>query len=263
MSTQIAQVQQFLWAVNTAVGVFLLLLLAVRKNVRIYPAFSLYVLLNLATGVLAFFMYRVWGFTSPVSLRIAWGMQGTVIFARALAVAEVCKHLLARYRGIWALASRFLLVCAVRVVLYSTVASKPIWALAVLAGDRAVELAIAVVIVGVLLFARYYHVQVNPADRSLAVGLCLYSCFCVLHNTAVENYFRRFAAFWNLLGMLAFLASLLVWTWALRKPQTETVSEAELLPQGIHQSVAPQINLRLRSLNERLSQLLKPEATQR
>jgi hypothetical protein len=261
VTTEFAQIQQILWAVNAAVGVVLLLLLAVRKNYRAFPAFSLYILMNLALGVLALLMYRRWGISSPSSRRIGWGMQGVVICARALAVAEVCRHLLARYRGIWALAWRVLLACALLVLVYSSVAARHLWELALLAGDRGVELSIAAVVVGVLLFARYYDVQVNPADRSLAVGFCLYSCFGVLNNTILERYLHHYGEFWNLLGMLAFLASLLLWTWALRKPQTEAVSEQTLLPLGVYQSVVPQINFRLRALNEQLIQFWKPEAT--
>lgn len=261
MRIEIAQFQQILWAVNSAVGLFLLVLLAVRKNYRAFPAFSFYVLVNLVLGSLAFLMYRRWGFSSPSARQIGWGMQGAVICARALAVAEVCRHLLGRYRGIWAMAWRILLACAALVLVYSIVAARHFWELALLAGDRGMELSIAAVVVAVLLFARYYDVQASAADRSLAVGFCLYSCFCVLNNTILEHYLHRYGALWNLLGMLAFLASLLLWTWALRKPQTEIVPEETLLSPVIYQTVAPQVNLRLRSLNDQLSKIWKPEVT--
>jgi hypothetical protein len=258
---EIAQFQQILWAVNSVVGLFLLVLLAVRKNYRAFPAFSFYVLVNLTLGALALLMYRRWGFSSPSSRQIGWGMQGAVICTRALAVAEVCRHLLARYRGIWAMAWRILLACAALVLVYSIVAARHLWELALLAGDRGMELSIAAVVVGVLLFTRYYDVQVSAADRALAVGFCLYSCFCVLNNTILEHYLHRYSELWNLLAMSAFLASLLLWTWALRKPQTKTGPEETLLSPGIYQTVAPQINLRLRSLNDQLDKIWKPEVT--
>jgi len=258
---EIAQFQQILGAVNAAVGLFLLVLLAVRKNYRAFPAFSFYVLVNLTLGALALLMYRRWGFSSPSSRQIGWGMQGAVICTRALAVAEVCRHLLARYRGIWAMAWRILLACAALVLVYSIVAARHLWELALLAGDRSMELSIAAVVVGVLLFTRYYDVQVSAADRALAVGFCLYSCFCVLNNTILEHYLHRYSELWNLLGMSAFLASLLLWSWALRKPQTEIVPEETLLSPAIYQTVVPQVNLRLRSLNDQLSKIWKPEVT--
>lgn len=53
--------QQFLWVANAAVEAFLLALLAIRKNYRLFPAFSLYLLVNFAAGILAFFVYHHWG----------------------------------------------------------------------------------------------------------------------------------------------------------------------------------------------------------
>jgi len=215
---------------------------------------------NFAAGVLAFFVYHHWGFSSLLSWRIAWGMQGIVISARALAVAEVCRHLLKRYRGIWALAWRILLPCTALVFVCSIVAATHVWQLAPVGGERALELSIAVVVVGVLLLTRYYDVQVNAADRLIAAGFCMYSCFCALNDTILERYLHRYVVLWNLLRMLAFLASQLIWAWALRNSQTAAVSEEKPLPLGVHKSVATLINLHLRSLSDRLSQLLSSKA---
>jgi hypothetical protein len=63
-----------------------------------------------------------------------------------------------------------------------------------------------------------------------------------------------------LLGAFAFLASLSLWTWALRKPQSQTESVEILLPRGVYQSLTPEINLRLRLLNEQLSRFWPAEA---
>jgi len=257
----IAQFLQILWAVITVTGLFLLVLLAVRRNYRAFPAFSFYILVNLAVTILTFTIYRWWGLSSPTSWRVAWGMQVLVICARALAVVEICKHFLVRYSGIWALARRILLVSAGVVLLYSYLTAKHQWKLVMPSAERGLELSIAAVIVVLLLFARYYHVQANSADRSLAVGFCLYSCFSVLNNTVLERYLDQYVSLWNLLGMLAYLGSLLLWTWALRKPQTEAVAEEALLPAGVYQAIAPQINLRLRLVNEQLSQFWKAEGT--
>jgi len=255
----IGQFQQMMWAVNAATGVLVLVLLLVRKNFRAYPAFTFYIFANLAQAILLFIAYRRWGFSSSSSWLFAWGTQIVVACARALAVVEVGGHFLSRYPGIWALARRLLLGCAGLVLLYSGLAGRHQWKLALPSADRGLELSIAAVVVGVLLFTRYYNVQVSAADRSLAVGFCLYSCFCVLNNTILEHYLHRYSELWNLLGMLAFLTSLLLWTWALRKPQTETVPEETLLSPGIYQTVAPQVNLRLRLLNDQLWKIWKPE----
>jgi hypothetical protein len=254
-----AQFEQVLWAANTAAGAFLLVLVAVRRNYRAIPAFSFYLLVNLVVVISTFMLYRWWGLSSPSAWRVAWGMQALVICARALAVVEICRRVLSRYQGIWALAHRVLLVCAGLVLLYSGLAARHQWKLVMPSAQRGLELSMAAVIVVLLLFARYYEVQADPRDRSLAVGLCLYSCFCALNNTILERYLDQYVTIWNLLGMQAFLASQLLWTWALCKPQLEEVAEEELLPGGVYQSLEPQINLRLRSLNDHMYKIWRPE----
>jgi len=256
----IALFQHALWALNSAGEVLLLTLLVVRKYYRSYPAFSLYLLVDLTMGATVFFVYRLWGFDSVIAYRIAWGTQGIVLFARALAVAEVCRHLLSRYRGVWALAWRILLLCAVVVLSYSTLAARHDWRLALPSADRGLELSIASVIVVLLLFARYYGVKAEPVARSLAIGFCLYSCFAVLNNTMLERLLYDYSVFWNVLGMLAFLATLSIWTFALRHSESEAQAKEILLPSGIYQALAPEINLRLRLFNEQLSRFWKVEA---
>jgi hypothetical protein len=235
-------------------------LLVVRKNYRLYPAFSFYILLVIIQHILLFVTYLQWGFNSAVAWRIFWAIQGVLICARALAVAEVCRHLLSRYRGVWALSWRILLLCAAVVLSYSILAARHDWRLALPTADRGLELSIATVIVAFLLFARYYDVKVEPVVRSLAIGFCLYSCFAVLNNTVLERLLDDYSALWNLLGMLAFLASLSIWTWALRHSQSEVQPKEILLPSGIYQAIAPEINLRLRLFNEQLSRFWKVEA---
>jgi hypothetical protein len=257
---ELAQFQQMLWAVNVAVGVALAVLLVVRRNYRVYPAFTFYIFLNLIQAVLLFITYSRWGFPSAALWRMGWATEGAVLFARALAVAEICRHFLSRYRGVWALAWRILLVCAALVLFYSILAARHDWRLALPSADRGLELSIASVIVVLLLFARYYDVEGDRAVRSLAIGFCLFSCFAVLNDTMLERLLYDYAGLWNLLGMLAFLASLSLWTWALRKALPAAAPEQSLLPGSVYQTFVPEINFRLRLLNKLLSQFWKVEA---
>ncbi len=54
----IAQFQQIIWVVNTIMSVMLLVLLAVRKNYRAYPAFTFYIAINLTQGALLYAVYQ-------------------------------------------------------------------------------------------------------------------------------------------------------------------------------------------------------------
>ena len=251
-----------MWAMNTGVEVFLLVLLIARKNYRAYPYFAFYLFVNLALSILLFSFYRRWGFSTSSSWFFAWGMQAVAICARALAVAEVCRHLLARYLGIWALAWRVQLACAGLVLLYSGLAARHQWQLALPSADRGLELAIAAGIAMLFLFARYYHVRAERADRLLAIGFFLYSCFWALNNTFLERYLYRYATAWSLLGMLSFLASLSLWTWALSEKLRETPPEPEMLSEGVYRTLLPEINVRLKVLNENLKQFWYPEVKQ-
>ena len=257
MITEITEFQQVMWAVNTAAQVFLLILLAMRKNYRAYPGFAFYIFVNLCLNNSLFLVYRQWGYSSTVSWFLACAMQTVTVCARGFAVAEVCRHFLSRYPGIWALSQRLLIGTAGLVLVYSGFAARHQWQLAFPSVERGLELAIATVIVVLFLFTRYYHVRTEGTDRSLAIGFCLYSCFRVLNDTVADRYLHSYAELWSVLGMLAYFASLLLWSWALWKPRAESAADENLLPTGVYQSAAPQINLRLRSLNDQLNKIWK------
>jgi hypothetical protein len=170
--------------------------------------------------------------------------------------------MLSRYRGIWALAKRIFAVCAGVVLVYAGAAARRQWELALPNADRALELAVASVIVLLLLFARYYEVSIEETDRSLAIGLCLYSCFRVLNDTILERFLYRYTTLWSVLGSVAFFVSLCVWSWAARKQRVRVDAETKLLAPGVYESMAPEINRRLREVNELLSRIWKAGATQ-
>jgi hypothetical protein len=259
---EIVQVLNMLWAANAAAGAMLAALLVLRKNYRLYAAFFFYILLVDVQNILFFVTYRRWGFNSPIAWRIAWLTLGVLICARALAVAEVCRHLLARYQGVWALAWRLLLTCAILVLITSLILGKHQWDLAVHSASRGLDLAIAAFIVGVFLFVKFYDVKTDATARVLAVGFFLYSCFNVLNNTFLEHWLHRYSDLWNLLGLLAFLFSLFLWTWALRLPRTVPTGEKVLLPETVYPTIGSEVNVRLHLLNESLNQFWNAEAPQ-
>jgi hypothetical protein len=257
---KLAQVQDMVWAANVSLGLILSILLIVGKNYRVYPAFSSYILVNLIQALLLFLGSHRWGLTPFALWQMGSLTESIVLIARALAVAEICRRVLSRYRGVWALASRALFLLAGLVFIYSILLARHDWSLVFQSAHRAMELSIASIIVTLLLFVRHYDVESSRSDRSLAIGFCLYSCFAVLNNTLLERWLDDYSALWNLLGMFAFFASLSLWTWALRKPLSQVATKEILLPRGVYQSLTPEINLRLRLLNEQLSRFWPAEA---
>jgi hypothetical protein len=254
--------QQLLFDLTLTAGFVLCILLLIRRHYRVYPAFTFYAFLSLAQGISLFVAYRRWAFTSVEAWRIFWASQAVVISARALAVTELCRNILARYRGVWALAWRILLTSACLILLYSLVTSKQQWVSALPSAERGLDLAIASAIVGIFLFARYYTVSVDPVGRVLALGFFLFSCFGVLNNTILERLLYDYSALWNLLNSLAFLASLFLWAWALRLPETVPVRANILLPDAVYSSIGSEVNVRLHLLNESLNQFWNRGAPQ-
>ncbi len=244
--------ERVLWGFTVFLKAALVILLLYRKNYRAFPLFFVYALLNSLQSAALFESYRMWGFRSGTSMQMAWGTQGLVTLARAVAVAEICHQILAKFSGIWGLAWRLLLAAAAFISLYAWAVSRGSWPFAILNLDRGLELAMATVIVLLFVFARYYEVGAEPAARTVAIGFLLYSCFRVLNDTILEGWLHRYATLWNLLGTLSFLASMLLWTWAFRRTQPATTFETELVPEDLYRTLAPEINARLRELNEQL-----------
>jgi len=251
---------QSVWAVTAIVQALFLCLLHVRKNVSSYPAFSAYIFMTLAQSGLLFIAIKGWGFSSTVAWRVGWATQCIVIGARAFAVAELCRHILGRFLGIWVLARRILLASGVVVLLYALIAADHQWRLVLNTAERGLELAIAAVVVVLLLFARYYDIAVTSPLRLLAVGLCLYSCVAALNDAVLERWLSTYVSLWNVFGMTVFLACLLLWSWAFRKSAPQTVAAPLLLSGSVYLNLIPEVNLRLRSLNEQLIEFWRLEA---
>jgi hypothetical protein len=63
---------------------------------------------------------------------------------------------------------------------------------------------------------------------------------------------------WNTVYIAASGLCIGMWCFALRKPLPEPASEPILLPADIYPVLSPEINLQLRSFNDRMVELLKP-----
>lgn len=250
--------QSVLWGICLLAQLMLLLLLFRQRTFASVPSFTAYILVCIGQSAVLLPIYLASGFSSPTSRRVAWVSQAVVILVRGIAVAELCRRILRAYRGIWELGWRLLLTCASIILVYAFYAASRGPDLVVLAADRGSELAIASVIVLLLLFARYYRVPVPDTERLLVVGFCLYSCTYVLNNSLERLFYSN--ATWNLVQSVALLSSLILWIWALRLPMPQQELLPRFVPVATYNELSPQINFRLRKLNEQLLALWKSEA---
>lgn len=257
--TNIAILERFFWALTMFLATVLAAMVLWRKNYKTYPFFFAYILALLAQNLVFAVTYRLWGFGSVIGYKIAWGTQIAIVMIRALAVVEICRRILAKYLGIWALGQRIFLAMAALVLVYSWAVGGHSWQVAALSLDRGLELAMATSILSLFLFIRYYDVGVEPADRFLSIGFFLFSCVLVLNDTIMERWLTPYSALWNLVGTASFLVSLVLWNWALRRTQPRATTEPELLPENLYSSLTPEINARLKSLSERLGHFWYPE----
>jgi len=251
---------QGLWAVTAIAQILLLCLLIARRHVSGYPAFTAYIFMTLAQSGLLFVAIKGWGYSSLVSWRIGWATQCLVLGARAFAVAELCRHVLGRFRGVWVLARWVLVTSGVLVLFYALAAANHKLQLVLNTADLGLELAIAAVIVMLLLFARYYGVPAAPPVRWLAVGLCVYSCVSVLNDAILERWLRRYVSLWNVVGMAAFLACLLLWSWAFHKAVPQSAANPRLLDRSVYLNIIPEVNWRLHALDQQLMRFWRLEA---
>ena len=266
-------IQNVLWTTSLALQIVLIVILFHRRNHRAYPFFTAYIALGVAQSMILALVYRWWGFTAFRSFQVAWLSQSLVLAARASAVAELCRKVLGIYRGIWALAIRLLAVIALIVVVYACYVSSWRWKVTVLEADRATELAIASIIVVLLAFSRYYRVPITTTDRLIAIGLCIYSSSYVINNSVdvkipqeyysywnllieavyiFERLLYRYFSYWNLPLQVVSVVSLLIWIVGLWYPVPRETEQPELMEASLYQRLSPEINLRLRMLNEQL-----------
>ena len=245
---------EFIWAMSIIAELALLTFLAIRKNFRIFPTFSVYVCLDLSESLVLFIAYLK-GYSSLASWRTASLTQGVLLIARSLAIVEVCKHVLSRFRGIWALIWRVLLASAGVAILSSILAPKHRWQFVLPNAERGLDVAMATTIVLLFLFAKYYQVVPDAQVRSLAVGFWLYSCFSILDNTLLQHLMYHYVALWSHLNMLAFLVSLLIWLDAVYNLQTVPNKTTVLLSSAVYSAISPAVNLDLHLLNQNLTQV--------
>jgi hypothetical protein len=227
--------------------------------------FTAYIAVNLCQAGFLYVVYTHFGFSSHTAEVLALWSQASTLILRSLAAAEVLRLALGPYRGIWGLGWRVLAVAFGVVLSYAAIeaGSNVAWVIAL--ADRGFNLAFAVALVACLLLVRHYSIPVPFAYKALLGGFCFYSCTVVLANLAWQTLFLRgFAHYqpvWQAATTLSFAIVQVVWAVALRTPLPAEEKQRALLPASFYQQISPEINQRLRLINEQLAKFWKPEAT--
>lgn len=257
----IARFELVLWGLSLLFQVTLVTYLFATRKWRHYPGLSFYLLVNVLQSVFLYYCYARWGFLSIPAKRAAWASQIPVLGMRAWAVLDLSRVLLKPYSGIWGLAWRILALLGSALVLGSLLTAGRGWQQIVPNLNVSLEWTTVCMIVALFVFARNYEIEPSLAIRWLALGFLLYSSFAILNHTVLRYWLARYWVAWNVFGTLSFLASVCLW-WSAAFQPVEELQRASMLPRDIYHVLTPEINLRLRSLNERLLRLFNAEAKQ-
>jgi len=137
------------------------------------------------------------------------------------------------------------------------------------------------ILLAMLLIRNHYGLALGPLEKWVAIGMSFVCVFDVLNNTMLRDAFTEYLSFWfftkyapfwsemksdlvrandwwNAIRTSAFVVSMSIWCYALRKPLPAPAKDPVLLPAEIYRELSPAVNLRLRAFNNRLLELLKP-----
>jgi hypothetical protein len=195
--------------------------------------------------------------------------------ARGLAIGELCFCLLGAYPGIWALTWRILLGVSLLFLLRAGLESafRRYWlGTFVMALDRDLELTATAVLVALLLIGRYYTLEMDRLERVVALGLCAFSATAAIANSlmlqGLATHFPNWHSYrawidhaqfwWNLAQGLVEVGVLVLWTVTLRQPFPNVRPAPALLPATTYRELSEAFNLKLRTLDAHLLDMLEP-----
>ncbi len=254
-----------LWAGSALAQLIVFVLLVPKGKFRQLPFFAAYVVLGLCQVAFLVALYSDRGLPDSIIKNRAWYSECITLAAQALATTEILKVTLKAYQGIWGLVWRALVFTSTLVLLLVAMATRGSWS----AGkwfeiNRGYHLTFATAVIVCLLLIRYYSIRVPAAYRMILAGFCFYSCTEILINTVLQallkTSFDAYQPIWQSSTMLSFIVALFIWAAALWQPLPVEARPPTPPSESMHRRLSPEINERLRELNERLLRLWKMEA---
>lgn len=256
---------QFIWAISVVAQVAVCSILLLKGHFRKLPVFTAFIATNLCQAELLYVVYGRFGVNSHTATALAWSSQAATVILRTMAAMEILWIVLRPYRGIWGLGWRLLAVAFGSVLTYGGIEAGKNMAWAIVLCDRGFHLASAAALTACVLLIRYYAIPVQAVYKLILGGFCFYSCAIIVENAVLQALYVRNPgyqqAMWQATTMISFVIVQVVWAVALRKPLPAAEREQALLKSSVYRQISPEINVRLRLLNEQLMHFWEPEAT--
>jgi hypothetical protein len=264
--TGLSTILRMIWFASGILQIAILILIVSRRHYRTLPMFAWYIGLNFAQALILIPVYSHFGFISEASFRIYWATEVITMIAQTLASTELLHRALQDYPGIWELAWRLILSAIVVVIVYSWITANKNDQWGLMYADRGYYLTFAVAFVLCLLLVRHYSVAMDPVYKVLLGGFCFYSCGAFVSDTLLKAQFMqhlpKYSDVWNESELLIFFVVLVVWIVALRHPVSVPVKTSSGIGAGAYEQIGPQVNARLRELNDTLRKFFRKQAAE-
>jgi hypothetical protein len=213
--------QNFLWIAETSLTFVLFVLVFARGLHRRLPFFGTYVVLLVVETVAVHWTYHHWGYTSAAAWYVYWSCLGVVLFARVLAVAELCWRSLRSSPAVWAITCKWLALLALALLVYAVVAaarnSSPVITF-LLTAERSLDLGIVVILFALLRLRRRYDVWLGGMERNVLLGFAVYAAFQTVNDAFMEKWMMRYFHWWVSASVVSFEITLLIWITPLLRP---------------------------------------------
>jgi hypothetical protein len=254
----------WVWALSILLQLTLFALLFIKHNFKKLPLLTAYMALNLCQAAYLLFLYSGSGASLRSHTFLAWASEAVTLVFQALAATEALRLVLGPYPGIWGLTWRVLAFISALLLAYVAAHAAGNYQWALLEADRGYHLIFATAIVCCLVLLRYYSVAIPAPYKLLLAGFCFFSCSTILINTLLQDIlFRNFTNYepiWQFASVFSFAAVQVIWIVALRKPLPEDTRRPALPSDELYQHLSPQLDQRLRLINEKLMRIWKLEA---
>lgn len=258
---QLTLSENLLWWLGIGLKFLLCALVFYRRLYRRLPFFSLYVALLVVEVTVVWWVYREWGYRSLPAWYTYWFASVVVLLARVLVIAELCWTSLRTYPAIWSLVGKLLSATAIVALVYAAVtafrnSSSPLAAF-VLASERAVEIAFAVVLVALVGFGARYMAVLGAVERNIVIGLAAYSGFQVINNAFMQEWMSRYFHWWVSTRLIAFDIAMLVWIVPLRKALPPAEPSPTLISESVAVRLLRELLAQMREITEELKRIAR------
>jgi hypothetical protein len=256
----LSPLQNFLWIVGTALKLVLCALVFARGLHRRLPLFSLYVALVVLDDVALRWTYHHFGYTSPAAKHEYWLSLGVVLFARILAVAELCWRGQRNSPAVWLITRRMLAILAFAMLVYAVIAAASNSSPAItflLTVERGLDLGIAVILVALLRLGLRYGVWLGEVERKVLLGFSVYSTFQIVNNTFMRQWMMRYFHWWVSASVVSFEVALLIWIAPLLRPLPPPAPPPTLFSEEESVTMLKQVLEHMRRIAEEMKRIAR------